>query len=402
MADTGEDRDFGAILAEFENEQTAGGGRDPRPGTRVHGRILSIGEETAFVDVGAKSDGVVARAELLGADGELTVGPGDPLDAFVTGRDEASGCLVLRVRPGAAGALGGGAAAAAVAVEEIHQAQRHGIPVEGTVTAAVKGGAEVTVAGLRAFCPISQLDATYVEDAAAWVGRHLSFLVSRFEPAGRGGRPNIVLSRRELLAREEAARRAEALARLEPGAVVRGTVTSVTRYGAFVDLGGVEGLLHVSEMSHGHVEDPAEVVAAGDSLEVKVLSIEEREGKGQRISLSRKALEADPWKGVAERFPAGLVTTGRVVRLEPYGAFVELSPGLEGLVHVSELAADRRVSHPREVVELGQDVAVRVLSVEPQRRRVALTLAAPAAEGEEASHHEGPERLGSLADFFER
>ncbi len=397
MPDQDETRDFGSILAEFEREQAAaGGGKDPAPGTKVSGRVLSIGEEAAFVDLGAKSDGMVALGELTDDEGELTVAVGDTLEALVTGRDEASGCLVLRVRPGAGAGLGAGGTA--VAIEEISQAHAHGIPVEGVVTEVVKAGVEVTVSGLRAFCPISQLELRYVEDAAPYVGRRLTFLVHRFETSGRGGRPNIVLSRRDLLEAEERQRRAEALERLSEGAVVRGTVTSVTSYGAFVDLGGIEGLLHVSEMAHGRVEDPSELVAPGDAIEVKVLKIEERDGD-RRISLSRRALEEDPWKSVAERFPEGETFAGRVARLESYGAFVELAPGLEGLVHVSELAPGRRISHPREVVELGQDVAVRVLSVEADRRRISLSLAAPADEGAERAAEEYAARTGEAAGF---
>jgi len=410
----GDDKDFGAILAEFERQQEAsGGGKDPKPGNRVSGRVISIGEEAVFLDVGAKSDAMVALAELTDEEGEPTVAVGDTVEGMVTGHDEASGCLMVRVRPGAGGGMGAGGSE--IAIEELSQAHTHGIPVEGVVSEVVKGGVEVTVSGLRAFCPISQLELKYVEDAAAYVGRRLTFRVVRFEDSsgrgGRGGRPNVVLSRRDLLEEEERQRREEALAKLAVGAVVRGTVTSVTSYGAFVDLGGVEGLLHVSEMAHERVEDPAELTAAGDVVEVKVLSIEEREGQ-KRISLSRRALERDPWDDVAERFPAGTTVRGRVLRLEPYGAFVRVAPGLEGLVHVSELAPGRRIAHPREVVELGQDVEVKVLSVDPEKRRLALSLAAAkvaaadAAEAqikeEYAERHEGAGGFGSLASAFQK
>lgn len=405
MTERTDDRDFASILADFESGQTRSG-TDPEPGQKVQGKILSIGEETAFVDLGAKSDGVVALAELTDDDGELTVEVGDTLEALVAGRDESSGCLVLRVRPGAGSGLGAGGSE--VAQEEIAQAHAHAIPVEATVTGVVKGGVEVTVSGLKAFCPISQLDLTYVEDAESYVGRRLSFLVRRFEPAGRGGRPNVVLSRRDLLEEEQRARRQEVLANLAEGAVVRGTVTSVTSYGAFVDLGGVEGLLHVSEMSHGRVEEPTDLVATGDVLEVKVLSIEERK-EGMRISLSRRALERDPWEEVQARFPAGETYPGRVVRLETYGAFVELAPGLEGLVHVSELSSERRVDHPRDVVELGQDIEVRVLGVDPVRRRISLSLAAAVDRAGTASAEERaylqrgkPTGLGTLAHSFKK
>lgn len=405
MTDT-DQRDFGDILAEFEAEQEAAGkGRDPEPGTRASGPILSIGEEAAFVDLGGKSDGVVALAELTDDEGELTVSVGDTVEGVVAGRDEASGGLVLRVKPGASSAAG-----TEMALQELAQAHEHGLPVEGTVTEAVKGGVEVTVSGVRAFCPVSQLDVRYVEEPGEYVGRRLTFRVKKLERGGRGGKPNVVLSRRELLEEEERRRRQEALARLTEGAVVRGTVTSVVSYGAFVDLGGVEGLLHVSEMAYERVEDPAELVAPGDVVEVKVLSIE-GEGKERRISLSRKALQVDPWKEAVELFPEGETFPGRVMRLEPFGAFVRLAPGLEGLVHVSELGSQgggRRIAHPREVVELGQDVQVRVLRVDPEKRRLSLSLAAPADAADTPSPEDyearpqGSAGFGALADAFDK
>lgn len=411
MTEQREDQDFAAILAEFEREQEAAGvGKEPQVGEKVSGRVLSIGEETAFVDVGAKSDGVVSLAELRDEKGELTVVVGDEIEALVSGRDEASGCLVLRVRPGAGGGMGMGAAGQSVAMEELAQAQAHGIPVEGTVSEVIKGGVEVTVSGLRAFCPISQLERGYVEDASSYVGRRLSFRVRRFSE-GRGGRPDVVLSRRDLLEEEERQRRQETLAHLEPGSVVRGKVTSVTSYGAFVDLGGIEGLLHVSEMAHGRVENPEEHLSPGDVVEVKVLKIEEgRDKRGKRISLSRRALQQDPWQDAAERYPAGTTVTGRVMRLESYGAFVELAPGLEGLIHVSEMATGRRVAHAREVVELGQAVEVRVKSVDTEKRRISLALeaairqqAAEAASVEEyLEEHKEATGFGSMADFFQK
>ena len=402
------ERDFGDILAEFERQQAeTGAGKDPKPGERVSGKVLSIGEEAAFVDIGAKSDGMVSLAELRDEEGGLTVGVGDTLDAMVTGHDEASGCLLLRVKPGSSSGLGAGGTE--LAIEEISQAHTHGIPVEGVVAEAIKGGVEVNVSGLRAFCPVSQLDLRYVEDPAAFVGRRLTFRVTRFEPTGRGGRPNVVLSRRSLLEEEEARRREEALAKLAVGSVVRGTVTSMTSYGAFVDLGGVEGLLHVSEMAHDRIEDPHEVVTEGEELEVKVQSIEEKDGQ-QRISLSRKALDADPWDDAERRFPVGATVPGRVTRVEAYGAFVRLAPGLEGLVHVSELATGRRIAHPREVVELGQDVEVKVLAVDPEKRRISLSLSAALAAARDAAEaeitdeyaerEEGSRGFGSMAAAF--
>jgi len=409
MSEQDTERDFAAILAEFESGHGSREQAEPKPGERVSGRVLSVGDEMTFVDVGAKSDAVVATAELVDADGVPTVAVGDTVEGMISGRDADSGCLLLRVRPGASGGLG--AADHQLALQEIAQAYEHGIPVEGTVAEVVKGGVAVTVAGLRAFCPISQLDLVFIEDAAGYVGRNLTFRVRKFEPAGRGGRPDVVLSRRDLLEEERRQRQKEAMERLEVGAVVRGTVTSVTGYGAFVDLDGVEGLLHVSEMAHGRVEDPNTEVAEGDAIDVKILSIEERDKGGKRISLSRRALLGDPWEDVKARFKPGDAVRGKVARLESYGAFVELAPGLEGLVHVSEMASDRRVGHPREVVELGQSVEVRVLEVDLPRHRISLSLTSSAGgatsseAGDYAAAHPDSglgSGLGSLADVFEK
>lgn len=405
----GDLEDFGDILAAFESGQAAdhGDGKDPEAGEKVSGQVLSIGEESVFVDIGAKSDAAVARAELVDEEGALTVAVGDTVSGIVGGRDAASGCLLLRVRPGA----GLGAGGREVALDELAQAHAHGIPVEGTVAEAVKGGVQVTVSGLRCFCPVSQLDLGFVEDPETYVGRRLRFLVNRFSAGGRGRRADVVLSRRALLERERRERREQALARLEVGAVVRGTVSSVAGYGVFVDLDGVDGLLHVSEIAHDRVEDPAALFAPGDPIEVEVLRIEERDEGETRISLSRRSLETDPWSEAGERFAEGTTVTGQVMRLMPYGAFVRLAPGIEGLLHVSELAGERRIAHPRELLEVGHEVEVRILDVDTEARRIALAPASgPGAEeasaaAEYAERGAGDERaggFGAMGDFFEK
>jgi small subunit ribosomal protein S1 len=407
MPDDSDREDFATLLARFESEQEAPARAAPKVGDRVEGEIVSLGEETAFVDLGGKSEGMVALDELRDEEGGLTVAVGDRIEAVVAATDRETGALVLRVRPGRSGTGGEQAWA------ELSQAAEARIPVEGRVTGVNKGGVDVEVSGVHAFCPISQLDLGYVADATEYVGRRLTFRVTRCE-RGRGRRPDVVLSRRELLAEEAAARAAEARARLEPGKVVRGTVVSLTAYGAFVDLGGVEGLLHVSEISHSRVADPADVLAAGQSLDVEVLRIEppREPGGAERISLSLRALEPDPWREAAARFAEGSVVPGRVARLESFGAFVELAPGIDGMVHVSELGAGRRIDHPRQAVEVGQEVTVAVLSVDPERRRIALSIAAPGSAGGDreaegdAGDESAPARsesgaLGTLGDFFD-
>ncbi len=388
-----DDGDFGAILAAYDAWS-----KDPEIGEKVTGTIVAIGDEVAFVDLGAKSEGTVDRAELVDEDGRLTVAVGDEVEAMVAAVDDAGNC-VLRVRPGRG----------EVARAELRLAFEKRLSVEGLVTGEVKGGVEVTVGGLRAFCPVSQLAKRYVEDPGEFVGRRLEFRIRTFDDAGR--RPNVVLSRRALL-EEEAKRRADAVReRLAVGAVLEGTVSSITSYGAFVDLGGLEGLLHVSEMSYRRGIDPREVLQEGQKVEVEVLKIEppKKRGQTERISLSTRALQRDPWEGAEERYAAGTAVPGKVMRLEPYGAFVELEPGLEGLVHISRLGGKGGERHARELVELGQALKVRVVKVEPEKRRIAL-----AREADEESDEERREveeyletssetgGFGSLGDFFKK
>ena len=389
-----DDGDFGAMLAEYDAWS-----KEPEIGEKVRGTIVSIGDEVAFVDLGAKSEGTVDRSELVGEDGRLTVGVGDEVEAMVTSIDDAGNC-VLRVRPGRGEALR----------LELRLAYEQRLPVEGMVAGEVKGGVEVTVGGLRAFCPVSQLDNRYVEDPGEFVGQRLEFRIRTFEDAGR--RPNIVLSRRVLL-QEEAERRADAVReKLAVGAVLEGTVSSLASYGAFVDLGGLEGLLHVSEMSYERGIDPREVLVEGQRVQVQVQKIEppKKRGQTERISLSTRALTRDPWEGAEERFPPQTVIAGKVMHLEPFGAFVELEPGLEGLVHISRLGGKGNERHARDLVELGQALRVQVLSVDPEKRRISL-----AREIDQRSDEERQEvaeyletrtassgGFGSLGDFFKK
>lgn len=377
--DNQENKDFAQVLAEFEQEAPAQT-EDPAVGEKVSGQILSIGEESVFVDLGAKSEGTIPVAELKDAEGNVTVNVGDRIEATVTGTDPESGALTLRKKAG-----GKGKKVAAEVVPEIRQAFESGLPLEGTVTGLNKGGAEVQVYGMRAFCPLSQLDLRYVADPQQYVGQKLTFKVARLEEGNRGGRgPNIVLSRRALLEEEQQSRAAETREKLQVGAVLRGKVTSLTTYGAFIDLGGIEGMLHVSEIGHARTAHPQDVLAIGEEVEVQVIKIEKGkdEKRPERISLSRRSLERDPWRDAAERFPEGTVATGRVMRLESFGAFVEIAPGVEGLVHISEMGAGRRLNHARDAVQLGQDVTVKVLGVDTGKRRISLSIAA--AQGDEA------------------
>jgi small subunit ribosomal protein S1 len=395
-----EKKGFAEILAEFEHDapkkrdKTAVGGK-------VSGTILSISEEWVFVDLGAKSEGRIAAAELKDAEGNLTVKEGDTLEATVTGTDPESGALLLKRKAGGKGKRTEVSA-------EIKQAFESGLPVEGMVTGLNKGGAEVQVYGMRAFCPLSQLDLRYVEDPQRFVGQKLQFKVSRLEEGNRGGRgPNIVLSRRALLEDEQQTKASETREKLQVGATLIGKVTSLTTYGAFVDLGGIEGMLHVSEIGHSRTAHPQDVFQVGQEVEVQVIKIEKGkdEKRPERISLSRRALEKDPWRDAVSRFPEGTETTGKVARTETFGAFVELAPGLEGLVHISEIGGGRRLNHAKEAVQPGQEVQVRVLGVDTARRRISLSMSAAGGGGgdrSERSERGGGDRGGDRAPRGDR
>jgi small subunit ribosomal protein S1 len=383
--------DFAAALAAFEGGRVEKREALPGVGDRVSARIVSLGEQSAFVDLGGKAEGVIPLEQVTDDEGRVTVAVGETVEGAVASIE--NDVVVLRVR----GSHGPAAPA------ELRQAYENGLPVSGTVQAVVKGGVEVAVSGIRAFCPISQIDARYVEDPAVFVGQRLDFRISRFEE-GRG-RPNLVLSRRVLLEEEARSRAEAARAAIAVGKVLRGKITSLASYGAFVDLGGIEGLIHVSELGHGRVAHPQEVVAVGDEVEVQVLAIAPPDARGrERISLSRRATTPDPWHAEAAKLVTGRRITGRVRRLEAYGAFVELAPGIDGLLHVSELAGlgQREPVHPREVLKVGEPIEVAVLSVSAENRRIALALARSTEPEASAQPGRSGTGFGALGDFLSR
>ena len=351
--DVPEEEDFEALFAASEM-RGAGEASKLELGELVRGRIVGIGKESAFVDLGGKTEGCLQLAEYLDEDGQPTLEEGQEIEAYVVSLDDG-------VQLSAAIARAGGDLAQ---LEAAHEAE---IPVEGTVSAINKGGAEVMVAGLRAFCPVSQLDNQFVPDPSVFVGQTLRFLIQRLEG---GRRPNLVLSRRRLLEDEAAVKARETRKLVVEGARLKGQIRSVRDFGAFVDLGGLDGLVHVSEISWQRVDDPTTVLAPGDEVEVVVLKVD---WEKNRISLSLRALEPDPWEDLPARFPVGSSHEGIVQRVADYGAFVELAPGLDGLVHVSELDW-KRVSDPNSAVAPGDRVRVRVLEVDQARKRISLSI----------------------------
>ncbi len=323
-------------------------------GQVVKGRVILIGAEAVFVDVGGKGEAWIERAELADDEGTLRVAVGDEIEATVVSTgDEVQ--LSHKLRQGAH-------ARQALAV-----AAQTGVTVEGRVAAVIKGGYEVTVAGLRAFCPFSQMDVRRVETAEEYIGRVLEFRVTRYDNNGR----NVVLSRRQLLEEEGARAAVETRKTIVPGAVLGGTVTALLDFGAFVDLGGVQGLIPLSELSHSRVGRPADHLRVGDPVSVKVLRVDDDKGK---ITLSLKALEGDPWAAVAGRLRERHVVQGRAVRATDFGIFVELLPGVDGLLHISEMPRSRQGAL-REAAAAGAELAVMVMSIDSDKRRIALALA---------------------------
>jgi small subunit ribosomal protein S1 len=357
--------DFAALLE-------SSGGKTPARrrldvGQKVEGQITSITERFIFVDLGGRTEGIAHRDQFQDEEGHLEVEEGQTREFFV-------------VSVGAGGIeLGKFLAVQQTGIEALEQARETGMPVTGKVTAKNKGGFDVEIQNLRAFCPASQIDLHSNAEADSYIGQTLQFRVMDVREGGR----NIVVSRAQLL--RDAARRAreEAMKKIQVGAILTGTVRSITDYGVFVDLGGVDGLVHISELGWSSVDKPGDVVEVGQQLTVKVLELEDREdrkgNKTTRIALSVKQAQADPWESVQAELQIGQVVSGKVVRIAQFGAFVELKAGVDGLVPLRELSW-KHVNRAEDVVKVGQQVSVQVQDVDLARRRISLSLRA--AEGD--------------------
>ena len=329
----------------------------PRLGSRVRGRIVSIAADAILLDIGSRSEAVADAREFRDESGVSKVSLGDTLELHVV---EVGEPLVLARAARRHGRP---------SLEALRQARVSGLPVRGKVTAVNTGGLAVDVDGVRAFCPRSQVDEQRIEDVSPYVGRVLEFLVTEVEES----RARVVVSRRAFLMQQRSERERERVASLAPGQEHEGTVTRLEPFGVFVDLGGAEGMVHISELSHARVQHPRDVVSAGDRVKVRVLAVEPGRDRRPRVSLSLRATTPDPWAAAAGRFAVGSRVPGVVVRLADFGAFVNLAPGVDGLVHVSQ-ASDRRVQHVRDVLSPGQAVEVVVLAVEPERKRISLSI----------------------------
>ena len=345
---TGADDDFGALF-----EQSL---KSPKPGEVVTGRVVVIGRDSVTIDIGYKSEGHIRLEEFTTRDGTITVEEGDQIDVYFEASDNESGEIVLSRQK----------AEQFRVWREIEKAFEREGAVEGTIVGKVKGGLKVDI-GVAAFLPGSHADLRPSRNLDRYIGQRGRFAILKFNRS----RGNVVVSRRAVLERERTQLKSETLKVLEEGVILEGTVKNITDYGAFVDLGGIDGLLHVTDMSWGRVGHPSEVLNVADRVKVVVLKYDpERE----RVSLGMKQILPDPWTTVGERLPLNARIRGKVVSLTDYGAFVEIERGVEGLIHVSEMSWTKRVTHPSKVLEVGQEVDVQVLDVDPTNRRISLGL----------------------------
>lgn len=337
----------------FEDSQREG---EVSEGEVVSGTVVHIAPEHVTVDIGFKCEGHVPLHEFVDETGKAQVKEGDVLECYVERMAIEDGFI----------ALSKDKADIIRAWDEISAACDSDETVEGTVIAKVKGGLAVNI-GVKAFLPGSQLDTKPIKNLDQFIGQHLKFKIIKFNKK----RGNIVLSRRAVVQQEREMQRQETLASLEEGMVVSGVVKNITEYGAFVDLGGMDGLLHITDMSWGRVKHPSELFKVADTIKVKILKYDKDK---QRVSLGLKQVSPNPWDEAEYKFPLGMKVTGKVVSLKDYGAFVELAEGIEGLIHVSEMSWTERVKHPSKVLKVGDDVECKVLEVDSKKKRISLGL----------------------------
>jgi small subunit ribosomal protein S1 len=357
-------------------------------GRRVEARIVKISAEWIFLDLGGKSEGYLDRKELVDEEGNLSVKEGDRIQAYFLSSGDEGMRFTTQITGGDAGR------------RHLEDAWRSGIPVEGFVEKEVKGGFEVRVAGgLRGFCPYSQMGLQQAGESGGPVGSHLAFRITRYEEKGR----NIVLSNRSVLEEERRMQMEEQKKLLHEGMKLKATISSIHKFGAFVKIGSLEGLIPISEIGWDSVEDISRALSVGQEVEVVAMKLD---WEKNRLSFSLKQALPDPWDSIEENFPKGSIHKGRVARLTNFGAFVTLGPGVDGLLHISKLGSGKRIRHPHEAVEKGQAIEVKIESIDRHNRRISLSLPA-ADQGEEKEEYskyikEKPKSMGTLGDLFKK
>jgi small subunit ribosomal protein S1 len=341
--------DYQAFLDDYSSQFAS------NEGELLHGHVLSVSDKEVIVDIGRKTEGLVPASQFPSVEGKPAVQSGDTIEVMIDrGGNQVEGYILLSYeRPHRLHIW-----------EQLEKAVLDGNPITGKVTNKIKGGLTVDI-GVIAFLPSSQVETRPVHNLDGYLGRDIEVKVLKLNKR----RGNAVVSRRALLEQAAESRKTEALANIQEGATVSGTIKNLTDYGAFVDLGGIDGLLHVSDLSYGNVTHPSAVVHVGDQLTLKVLKFDREK---ERISLGLKQLRPDPWLDIETRYPPQSKVLGRVVSVTDYGAFVELEPGVEGLIHISEMTWSRRMKHPAKVVKAGDQVEAIVLELKPKERRISL------------------------------
>lgn len=358
------------------------------PGDRIEAKIAGLSGESIFLDIGGKSEGILAAAELADQEGNIDVKPGDTVKVFFLANRDGSMIFTTKIGAGQA------------SMQELEDAFHSGIPVQGRVTAEIKGGFQVTVAGQRGFCPFSQMDIRRIENPDEYLDNQFQFKIIEFSSNGR----NMILSAKAVMEEAREQQREALMNSLEEGARVKGIVTSTREFGAFVDIGGVDGLIPISELAWGQVDRVEDFLSRGQQVEVIIRKLD---WENDRISLSLKETLENPWDKAIEKYTVGSTHSGKVCRLTQFGAFVTLESGIDGLIHISKLGAGRKLHHPREVVEDGQELTVRIDSVDRDKKRISLVpedfTEEHAATDEKEEPYKPPvenKSLGTLADLF--
>ncbi len=380
----------GKSFAELFEEQDFVADSWLQPGQKVEAVIVKITKEWIFLDLGGKSEGYLDRKELLDDDGNLTVQEGNTIQAYFLSARNNEQLFTTKIGKGSTGQA------------HLEEAYQNGIPVEGIVEKEIKGGFEVKIAGsILGFCPYSQMGLRRVENPDEYVGQRLTFTITEYGEKGR----NIILSNRAVL-EEELQQQKEALKEsLREGMRVKGAITSIKDFGAFLDIGIIEGLLPISEISWGRVEDINELLTVGQELEVVVMALD---WEKNRFSFSLKETLPDPWETVEEKFPEGSCHTGKAARVTNFGAFITLEAGIDGLIHISKLGKGKRINHPSDVIKKGQTLEVRIETVDKENKRLSLSLARADQKEEEKDRvgdyrqyvEKTPKSLGTLEDML--
>ncbi len=377
--DNGDEGSFAELFEQSQVGRTA-----LEPGQQIEATVLQISDEWLFLDVGQKGEGVLDLKEMRDAEGQLKVAVGDRVKVYFVSRK--GGELRFTTR------LGGGSAGTA----QLEEAWRSEIPVEGRIEKEIKGGYEVRLpGGVRAFCPFSQSGLRRQEDNSEAIGQSLSFRITQFSEQGR----NIVVSHRAILEEERRQQREALKETLKEGMIVSGTVTNIRDFGAFIDIGGIEGLLPISEISYSRIDKIGDVLHVGQQLEVAVKSCD---WEKQRFSFSLRDTLADPWGQVETRFPVGSVHSGKVSRLTTFGAFVTLEDGIDGLLHISKIGGEQRIKHPKDVLAAGQQLQVVIEKIDRDEKRISLAIPRETPDEVEETSYQEPagSGMGTFAALF--